>query len=174
MHKLGKGFSLIELMIVVAIIGVLAAVALPAYQDYTTRAKVSEAIVAAASVKALISEAYQTNHTPGMTAAAVAFNSTNVASKQSKYISNIVINEGAPWSITVTILAAVRNGIPTLLNGSTLTFSPNIQGMIPTAGSVGAIDWACGSDTQVAAAARNLTNVAVGSLPAKYAPSECR
>lgn len=174
MYKSEKGFTLIELMIVVAIIGILAAVALPAYQDYTVRAKVSEAIVAAASVKSLISEAYQTDNTTGMTAAAVAFNSAGIVAKQSKYISNIVIDEGTPWAITVTLLATAGNGIPTPLNNSTLTFSPNVQGVVPTAGSVGAIDWACGSDTQATATARSLVNVVAGSLPAKYAPSECR
>ena len=59
--QMQKGFTLIELMIVVAIIGILAAIALPAYQDYTARAKVSEALVAASSPKSLISEAFQSD-----------------------------------------------------------------------------------------------------------------
>src|SRR5947208_228315 len=63
MRRLKKGFTLIELMIVVAIIGILAAVALPAYQDYTVRAKVSELVVAASSFKTAISEFAESNHT---------------------------------------------------------------------------------------------------------------
>jgi len=61
MKQVQKGFTLIELMIVVAIIGILAAVALPAYQDYTVRAKVSELILAASSARTCVTEAYQSN-----------------------------------------------------------------------------------------------------------------
>ena len=70
MKSVQKGFTLIELMIVVAIIGILAAVALPAYQDYTVRAKMSELVVAATSPKTLVSEAWQSDGLTGVTAAA--------------------------------------------------------------------------------------------------------
>ena len=174
MKAMQKGFTLIELMIVVAIIGILAAVALPAYQDYTVRAKVSEAVIAASSVKGGASEAFQTDGITGLTAFATAFNAAAASTKTSKYVSGMSMTAATPWPITVTIAANSGNGIPTALNGNTLVFSPNVQGEAPTASSQGAIDWACGSETVATATARGLGNRASGTLPAKYAPSECR
>ena len=173
-RSLQKGFTLIELMIVVAIIGILAAVALPAYQDYTVRAKVSEAVIAASSVKGGASEAFQTDGITGLTAFATAFNSAAASTKTSKYVSGLAMSTATPWPITVTVAATASNGIPTVLNGNTLVFSPNVQGATPTASAQGAIDWACGSATVATASARGLGNRAAGTLPAKYAPSECR
>lgn len=169
-----KGFTLIELMIVVAIIGILAAVALPAYQDYTIRAKISEAVIAASSPKSAMSEAFQTDGTTGLTAAADAINSAPANTKSSKYVQGYSVGNSSPWSITVSINATSGNGIPTPLNGKTLVFSPNVNGSAPTASSQGAIDWACGSLTTSSAQGRGLGSRAAGDLPAKYAPSECR
>lgn len=174
MKKIQQGFTLIELMIVVAIIGILAAIAIPAYQDYTIRSKVSEVVIAGSSVKALLSEAFQVDGITGLTNAATAFNLTPLAEKQSKFVSNVAITEASPWTVTLTLAATAGNGIPTGLNGRTLTLSPNVQNAVPVAGSVGSIDWACGSDSTLTAAARGLGNRVAGTLPAKYAPSECR
>lgn len=171
-----KGFTLIELMIVVAIIGILAAVALPAYQDYTVRAKVSEGVIAGSSVKSLMSEAFQTDGITGLDAAGAAFMKTPATdpTKTSKYVKSVDVAVASPWTITVGIAATAGNGIPTGLDGQTITLSPNVQGKTPDATSQGAIDWACGSDTIVTAGKRSLANVKAGTLPAKYAPSECR
>ena len=172
--QMQKGFTLIELMIVVAIIGILAAVALPAYQDYTVRAKVSEAIIAASSPKSALSEGFQTDGITGLTAAATAYQATPKAEKQSKYVDDITVAVVSPWTITVAIAANTGNGIPTGLNGNTIVFSPNVQNAIPTDAAQGAIDWACASFTSATAVARGLGNAVEGTLPAKYAPSECR
>ena len=163
-------------MIVVAIIGILAAIALPAYQDYTVRTKVSEAVIAGSSVKGLMSEAFQTDGITGLTAAATAYNATAQAEKQSKYVDDIVVATVTPWTITVSIAATAGNGIPTGLNGNNIAFSPNVGGVTPVATSVGAIDWACASATNATATARSLANAVIPAtpLPAKYAPSECR
>lgn len=169
------GFTLIELMIVVAIIGILAAVALPAYQDYTVRAKVAEAIVAAGPSKEILSEGFQTNGITGLNAAATAHNSVLSSQRASKYVKSIdVTGAASPWPVVIAIAATAGNGIPTTLDGNTLVLSPNVNGAVPTASSQGAMDWACASDSNQVAQSRGLTNRTVGNLPSKYAPSECR
>lgn len=174
MKKIQQGFTLIELMIVVAIIAILAAIALPAYQDYTVRAKISEGVIAASSAKALLSEGFQVDGTTGLTNAATTLNNKPAAEKASKYISDITANVASPWEITATVLATAGNGLPTAINGQTIVFTPNVQNAAPTAASQGAIDWACASATNQTATARGLGSVAAGTLLAKYAPAECR
>lgn len=179
MNRIQKGFTLIELMIVVAIIGILAAIALPAYQDYTVRAKVSEAIIAGSSAKTTMSEAFQTDSTTGLISAATAWNAKTPAEVASKYVKDIEITVGSPYTIEVSIEAGAgsKNGIPTDQDNKKIWFSPNVQNAIPTDASTGAIDWACGSESAATATARGLGNVKfdIGTgLKAKYAPSECR
>lgn len=172
---LQKGFTLIELMIVIAIIGILAAVALPAYQDYTVRAKVSELMIGASSPKSLISEAFQSDGLAGVQAAATEYNLRDVAEKTSKYISAINIDE-TTGVITVTTNTAILSGLPTDAAEKDLNFSPNVNNVALASGATGAIDWACSSSTASTAAARGLGSAALPAnpLPAKYAPSECR
>lgn len=190
MQMVQKGFTLIELMIVVAIIGILAAVALPAYQDYTVRAKISEAVISASAAKGLLSEAFQTDSVTGLTAAATAYNAIPFAQKQSKYVGSMCIGTatvslaadcpafayGAAtnWTVYASIRTDNGNGIPTTVSGQYLTMAPNVQNVLPTGASVGAIDWACASATNQTATARGLGNIVAGTLLAKYAPSECR
>ena len=187
-RSMQKGFTLIELMIVVAIIGILAAVALPAYQDYTVRAKLSEGIIAGSSAKGLLSEAFQSDSVTGLTSAATAFNVQPLAEKQSKYVGNVCAGTAGTtaaictpfaaastnWPIFVTFRADNNNGLPTGMANMTLVLSPNVNRAVPIAAATGAIDWACASLTNATATARGLTNAIAGTLTAKYAPSECR
>ncbi len=174
-RSIQKGFTLIELMIVVAIIGILAAVALPAYQDYTVRSKLSEAVIAGSAFKGMMSEAFQTDSTAGLDAAAATINGKPAAEKSSKFVVDVTVpGAGTPWPVTVTIAATPGNGIPTGENNKTIVFSPNVNGVAPVATSQGAIDWACASITATTAGNRGLGNATAGTLSAKYAPSECR
>jgi type IV pilus assembly protein PilA len=165
MKAMQKGFTLIELMIVVAIIGILAALAIPAYQDYTIRSKVTEGLNLAASAKVAVAEGFQSNDLPGVTAAATAWNNGFITTK---YVTGINIAT-ATGVITVTYSANIPQ-----VSGNTVLLSPFVNGAALAAGATGNVDWACTSFTKATATALGMGTAGTGSVPAKYVPTQCK
>lgn len=166
-----KGFTLIELMIVVAIIGILAAIALPAYQDYTIRSKVTEGLVQAGTAKIGVEEGYASNGIAGVAAASAAL---VLDFQPTKYVSGMTIN-AANGLITVQYDTAAKH-LPQLAGANEITLTPLINNTILVDGLVGAIDWACVSAGSTTATNRGLTLAIAPAAPVvtRYVPSECK
>ncbi|HHO0651317.1 TPA: pilin [Neisseria meningitidis] len=165
MNTLQKGFTLIELMIVIAIVGILAAVALPAYQDYTARAQVSEAILLAEGQKSAVTE-YYLNHGiwPGGNSDADVASSADI---KGKYVQKVEVNNGV---ITATMASSNVNKE---IKDKKLSLWAKRQD--------GSVKWFCGQPVQRANAngANNdevtaATGKGTDKIDTKHLPSTCR
>ncbi|HEZ7057058.1 TPA: pilin [Neisseria meningitidis] len=162
MNTLQKGFTLIELMIVIAIVGILAAVALPAYQDYTARAQVSEAILLAEGQKSAVTE-YYLNHGewPANNSSAGVATSSEI---KGKYVEKVEVAKGV---ITATMLST---GVNKEIQGKKLSLWAKRQ--------AGSVKWFCGQPvTRDATNADDVTADAAANgkkIDTKHLPSTCR
>ncbi|HGO7183067.1 TPA: pilin [Neisseria meningitidis] len=159
MNTLQKGFTLIELMIVIAIVGILAAVALPAYQDYTARAQVSEAILLAEGQKSAVTE-YYLNHGiwPGDNSDAGVASASDI---KGKYVQSVEVKNGV---VTATMLST---GVNKEIQGKKLSLWAKRQ--------AGSVKWFCGQPvTRDATNADDVTAASDKQIDTKHLPSTCR
>jgi type IV pilus assembly protein PilA len=145
MKQIQQGFTLIELMIVVAIIGILAAIALPAYQDYTVRAKVSEIMLAASGQKTSVSEFFQTRLQMPATA------SIGTVTQNSAFVSTVSYSQTSTQVGVITATASSSTALPSTVRSSTITLTGTGDA------TTGVVQWVCG-----------------GTIPTKYRPGSCK
>jgi type IV pilus assembly protein PilA len=168
MKKMQHGFTLIELMIVVAIIGILAAIAIPAYQDYTIRAQVTEGLNLAAAAKAAVAESFlNTGVAPANRS--VAGMSQNATDTQGKYVASVEVTNGV-------ILITYGNEA-----NAALKTTPETLGLTPYLSMDNSVIWRCGGAILPTGAANGVMTGAVytpgtlaGATLQKYLPAACR
>ena len=160
MKKMQKGFTLIELMIVVAIIAILAAIALPAYQDYTIRSQAAEGMSLAAAPKTAIAETF-VNRGEWPADRAAAGLSADATDTTGQFVQSVEVTDGE-------IIVTYGENANTKIAGETLVFTP-----YETAD--GGVAWQCSSVTAGPVPAGTVaTGPTAGTLEAKYAPAQCR
>jgi type IV pilus assembly protein PilA len=154
-----QGFTLIELMIVVAIIGILAAIAIPAYQDYTIRAQVTEGMNLAAEVKTAISDFHSARGR--LPATATSAGVSQGSSITGNYVTNVSVTSGGGIDITY------GNKVNQAVSGSKLSLRPGIN-------NANGLVWICGNSTPPTDLASAPTATNATDLQPKYLPSDCR
>jgi type IV pilus assembly protein PilA len=159
MTKLQKGFTLIELMIVVAIIGILAAIAIPAYQDYTIRAQVSEGMNMAAAAKAAVAETYLNRGTAPVNRT-VAGMTANATDTTGKYVQSVNVTNG-------TISIAYGNEANANIANALLT-------LVPYVSTDNSVSWRCGLAAQPTNTIMPQATAANTTVAQQYLPAACR
>jgi type IV pilus assembly protein PilA len=165
MKTIQKGFTLIELMIVIAIIGILAAIAIPAYQNYTIRSQVTEGISLAAGWKTAVSEYYAQNGsfpTSSTTASTGAAGKVSVSGASGgKYVSSISVVQGGEIVVNYG-----GNQVNAKLSGLQLTLNPGLDANYD-------VVWVCGSAATPTTVITAPAGTSATSIPASYLPTSC-